>query len=152
MGKADYVPGVLAELGVRRLFHGISQRPGKPMWFGQGSQGQLVFALPGNPVSTLVCCRQYVLPALFTASGRDPAPRLHAVLSESFTFEPKLTCFLPVRIASRDDGALLATPAPTNTSGDFTALSGTAGYVELAAEQAVFPAGLSVPLHLWDRS
>ncbi len=151
MGKADYVPQVLADLGVRQVFHGVSQRPGKPMWFGMGSQQQAVFALPGNPVSTLVCCRQYVLPALFAASGRVLAPPLHAVLSANFTFEPKLTCFLPVRVVSRDDGVVVATPAPTNTSGDFTALSGTAGYVELAREQSVFPAGMSVPLHLWDR-
>ena len=63
MGKADYVPQVLAELGVKVIFHKISQRPGLPMWFGLGSSSQAVFALPGNPVSTLVCCRQYVLPA-----------------------------------------------------------------------------------------
>ena len=150
MGKADYVPQVLADLGVRKVFHGISQRPGKPMWFGIGSQQQAVFALPGNPVSTLVCCRQYVLPALYFASGRALAPHRTAILSENFSFEPKLTCFLPVRIASRDDGVVIATPAPTNTSGDFTALSGTDGYVELAQEQSVFPAGASVPLHLWD--
>ena len=73
MGKADFVPQVLDELGVSIVFHKISQRPGKPMWFGIGPQGQVVFALPGNPVSSLVCCRQYVLPALFAASGRDAA-------------------------------------------------------------------------------
>jgi molybdopterin molybdotransferase len=152
MGKADYVPGVLADLGVRQVFHGISQRPGKPMWFGMGSRGQAVFALPGNPVSTLVCCRQYVLPTLHAASGRAAAPARYAVLSAEFTFEPTLTCFLPVRTSSRDDGVVMATPAPTNTSGDFTALSGTGGYVELAQEQSVFPAGTPVPLHLWDQS
>jgi molybdopterin molybdotransferase len=151
MGKADYVPRVLADLGVRQVFHGISQRPGKPMWFGMGLRQQAVFALPGNPVSTLVCCRQYVLPALFTASARTLTPPGHAVLSANFTFEPKLTCFLPVRLSNRDDGVLIATPAPTNTSGDFTALSGTDGYVELAQEQNVFPAGMTVPLHLWDQ-
>ncbi len=151
MGKADYVPGVLADLGVRKVFHGISQRPGKPMWFGMGSRGQAVFALPGNPVSTLVCCRQYVLPAMLAASGRAAAPARYAVLSAAFAFEPKLTCFLPVRISSRDVGVVMATPAPTNTSGDFTALSGTDGYVELAQELSDFPAGMTVPLHLWDR-
>jgi molybdopterin molybdotransferase len=151
MGKADYVPGVLANLGVRQVFHGVRQRPGKPMWFGIGSRGQAVFALPGNPVSTLVCCRQYVLTALHAASGRAAAPLRYAVLSAEFTFEPKLTCFLPVRISSRDDGVVMATPAPTNTSGDFTALSGTDGYVELAQELSDFPAGIPVPLHFWDR-
>ena len=56
MGQADYVPQVLDELGVKVVFHKISQRPGKPMWFGIGPGKQAVFALPGNPVSSLVCC------------------------------------------------------------------------------------------------
>jgi molybdopterin biosynthesis enzyme len=92
-----------------------------------------------------------VLPALLAASGRDAPPPLHAVLAEDFFFDAKLTCFLPVRVSSRDDGAVIATPAPTNTSGDFTALSGTAGYVELHRDQDRFVAGSTLPLHLWDR-
>ena len=151
MGIADFVPAVLEELGVRVVFHKISQRPGKPMWFGAGPRGQMVFALPGNPVSTLVCCRQYVLPALYLASGRAKSAPMHAVLGEDFVFDANLTCFLPVRTVSREDGIVVAHPVPTNTSGDFTALSGTEGYVELDADRAHFPAGLSVPLHLWSK-
>ncbi len=49
MGKADYVPQVLDELGVKVIFHNVSQRPGRPMWFGMGPDDQAVFALPGNP-------------------------------------------------------------------------------------------------------
>ncbi len=149
MGKADYVPQVLAELGVEVVFHKISQRPGKPMWFGIGPGKQLVFALPGNPVSSLVCCRQYVLPALLQASGREIPHAETAALAEDVTFNPQLTCFLPVRIESGDDGRILATPVPTNTSGDFASLSGTDGYVELALDQNEFPAGSPVPLHRW---
>ncbi len=149
MGKADYVPQVLSELGVELVFHKISQRPGKPMWFGIGAEKQAVFALPGNPVSSLVCCRQYVLPALFQASGRRSPRSETAMLAEDVTFSPKLTCFLPVRIMSTDDGCVLATPVPTNTSGDFASLSATDGYVELAIEQNEFPAGTTVPLHRW---
>jgi len=149
MGKADYVPQVLSELGVELVFHNISQRPGKPMWFGIGPEKQAVFALPGNPVSSLVCCRQYVLPALLQASGRDKPHAETAALAEDVTFDPKLTCFLPVRIESADDGRILATPRPTNTSGDFASLSDTDGYVELALEQNEFPAGTTVPLHRW---
>jgi molybdopterin molybdotransferase len=151
MGKADFVPGALADLGVRRVFHKISQRPGKPMWFGVGPRNQAVFALPGNPVSTLVCCRHYVLPALLAASGRVNPGQRYAVLGTDFDFDADLTCFLPVTISSSDDATVVATPAPTNTSGDFTALGGTAGYVELRQDQSRFPAGTSVPLHLWDR-
>jgi molybdopterin molybdotransferase len=149
MGKADYVPAVLAELGVKAVFHKISQRPGKPMWFGMGPSGQAVFALPGNPVSALVCCRQYVVPALDSASRAATTPPEFASLAQDIVFEPELTCFHPVRLLSSAAGQVLAMPVKTNTSGDFTALSGTDGYVELAAGQSRFPAGTGVFLHRW---
>jgi molybdopterin molybdotransferase len=149
MGKADFVPQVLTKLGVKLVFHKISQRPGKPMWFGIGPQGQAVFALPGNPVSSLVCCRQYVLPALFQASGRNTAPAQFAVLTEDVKFGADLTCFLPVRTTSSEDGNIRAIPVATNTSGDFAALGNTDGYVELHKDESAFPAGSVVPLHLW---
>jgi len=149
MGKADFVPEVLHQLGVKVVFHKISQRPGKPMWFGIGPDNQAVFALPGNPVSSLVCCRQYVLSALLRSSGREPPQTETAVLAEDVTFKPQLTCFLPVKSASDHDGRVIATPVQTNTSGDFAALSGTDGYIELALEQNEFPAGTAVRLHRW---
>jgi molybdopterin molybdotransferase len=149
MGKADYVPDVLAQLGVDVVFHKVAQRPGKPMWFGTAPGGKTVFALPGNPVSALVCCRHYVVPALDKASGLPaPAPRFAALAGE-VTFEPDLTCFQPVRLVSNAIGQLLAMPVSTNTSGDFAALSGTDGYVELAREHTRFTTGTPVPLFRW---
>jgi molybdopterin molybdotransferase len=149
MGKADFVPQVLQALGVEVVFHKISQRPGKPMWFGIGPKKQAVFALPGNPVSTLVCCRHYVLPALAGASGASPGNPEFAALAQDVAFRPRLTCFLPVRLVSNAAGTLLALPVHTNTSGDFAALSGTDGYVELALEDTFFETGTTVPLHRW---
>ena len=149
MGKADYVPQVLTELGVRVVFHKISQRPGKPMWFGIGPKEQAVFALPGNPVSTLVCCRQYVIPALNAASGITATRHLFANLATEVVFKPQLTCYLPVKLASAIDGKQLALPVHSNTSGDFASLSGTDGYVELDSETTTFPAGTGVPLQRW---
>ncbi len=149
MGKADYLPQVLDDVGVQVVFHKVSQRPGKPMWFGMGPDKQAVFALPGNPVSTLVCCRQYVVPALNAASGlNEQAPEI-ASLAQPVTFKPGLTCFLPVRLDSDEAGQLRATPVHTNTSGDFTALSGTDGCVELPLEDSEFPAGTALPLLRW---
>lgn len=147
-GKADHVPGIMAELGIPRVFHRVSQRPGKPMWFGAG-HGRLVFALPGNPVSALVCFRRYVLPALLRAAGLASLPAETALLGADYEFRPALTCFLPVRAGTDGDGRLLATPAPTNTSGDFSALAGTAGFVELELASERFPAGTPVALHRW---
>ena len=149
MGKADYVPQVLGELGVEVVFHKISQRPGKPMWFGLGPRGQAVFALPGNPVSTLVCARQYVLPALARSSGAKDAQPEFAALAQDVTFRPQLTCFLPAQLVSGTGGQVLAVPVPTNTSGDFAALSATDGCIELPLEQSDFPAGTAVRLHRW---
>ncbi len=149
MGKSDYVPQVLKELGVRKVFHKVSQRPGKPMWFGIGPNKQAVFALPGNPVSTLVCCRQYVIPALNAASCVTAIRHVFANLATEVVFKPQLTCFMPVRLASAIDGKQLALPVKTNTSGDFASLSGTDGYVELDIETTKFAAGTGVPLHRW---
>jgi len=149
MGKADHVPAVLADLGVEVIFHKVSQRPGKPLWFGKGPDDQVVFALPGNPVSALVCCRQYVIPALSKASGRVESAPEFAALAAGFSFKPDLTCFLPVRLISNAAGQVLAMPVETNTSGDFAALSATDGYVELPREQTDFDAGTPVFLHRW---
>ena len=149
MGKADHIPQVLSELGVRVVFHKISQRPGKPMWFGIGPNAQVVFALPGNPVSTLVCCRQYVIPALDAASGISATRYVFANLATEVVFKARLTCFLPVKLASAIDGKQLALPVYSNTSGDYASLSGTDGYVELDLDTTTFPAGSGVPLHRW---
>jgi molybdopterin molybdotransferase len=119
------------------------------MWFGTGPRGQAVFALPGNPVSALVCCRQYVIPALERASTAVPEPPEFASLASDITFKPELTCFQPVKLVSSAAGQILAVPVKTNTSGDFTALSATDGYVELVREQSHFPAGTPVFLHRW---
>lgn len=149
MGKADYVPQVLADLGVAVVFHKISQKPGKPMWFGKGPGDQIVFALPGNPVSALVCCRQYLIPALAKASGANETPPEFAALATNISFTPELTCFQPVKLISNAAGQILAMPVQTNTSGDFAALSATDGYVELAKDQSEFPSGTAVFLHRW---
>ena len=149
MGKADYVPDVLAKLGVEIVFHKVSQRPGRPMWFGMVPGGKSVFALPGNPVSALVCCRQYVIPALNRASGMAaPLPEF-ASLAGDVRFEPDLTCFQPVKLVSNAAAQVLAMPVKTNTSGDFAALSGTDGYAELPQDKSFFPTGTTVRLYRW---
>ncbi len=57
-GDADYLPEVLADLGVKKLFHKVAIKPGKPVWCGQIPNGGLVFALPGNPVSCMAATPQ----------------------------------------------------------------------------------------------
>jgi molybdopterin molybdotransferase len=149
MGRFDLVPRVLAELGVDCVFQGIAQRPGKPMWFGIGPRGTAVFALPGNPVSTLVCLARYVLPALYAAMGRTPPPPERLALSESVSWQPGFTGFLPVTLHTDDWGRTWAVPTPTNGSGDFSALAQTQGFVELPPGPAEFSKGFVTRLHRW---
>jgi len=149
MGQFDFVPSVLTELGAKLVLHKVAQRPGRPMWFGLSARGKPIFALPGNPVSTLVCAARYVLPALRHASGlAPPAPELVAITSP-IEASPTLTFFTPVTLSSSDRATLLATPCPTNTSGDFMRLVGTDGFVELAAKRGAHPAGTVARLFRW---
>lgn len=61
-GKKDFLPEVLNDLGFETLIHKIAQKPGKPLWVGKNTNGKIIFAFPGNPISTLVCFHAYFLP------------------------------------------------------------------------------------------
>jgi molybdopterin molybdotransferase len=148
-GKFDFLPAELLRQGVRKIFQGVAQRPGKPFWFGIGGRLTPVFALPGNPVSAYTCLHRYVIPALDHASGMNPRPRLNAALAEAVTFKPKLACLLPVRISSGPRAELLAAPHAVGSSGDFAGLVDTDGFVELPAEADEFPAGTVAPFWSW---
>ena len=141
MGKFDLVPKVLQQLGVQEVFHKIAQRPGRPMWFGIGPQGQAVFGLPGNPVSTLVCLIRYVIPAIAEAMGTKRAPPERLALAAPVTFQQPLAYFLPVAIEHDDWGRPWANPRPPNGSGDFLSLAGTDGFVELPPGPNTYPKG-----------
>jgi molybdopterin molybdotransferase len=148
-GKFDYLPAELDRQGVRKIFHGIAQRPGKPMWFGMSARRTPVFALPGNPVSAYTCLHRYVLPAVAHASGVTPAPLRMTALGSPVRFKPKLAYLLPVKLTSGPRAELLALPDPSNTSGDFAGLLGTDGFVELPAEPGEFAAGTLAPFRPW---
>lgn len=149
MGKFDFVPKVLEEIGVRCVLHGVAQRPGRPMWFGTTSQGRAVFALPGNPVSTLVCLVRYVVPALYAAMGVPASSGQRIALAAPIEWTPKLTGFFPVKIAYDDWARPWATPCTTNGSGDFTSLALTDGFVELPPGPADFAKGYVARLYRW---
>ncbi|MBT2557009.1 molybdopterin molybdotransferase MoeA [Hymenobacter sp. ISL-91] len=151
MGKADFLPEILQELGVEQLFHGVAQRPGKPFWFGAKVGGAVVFALPGNPVSTFVNFYRYVQPWLragqqpagAAAAGSGPVP---AVLTAPVDFKPALTHFLLVSLKPGPDGRLLATPERAGGSGDMASLLTSSGFLELPPERTHFPGGTVLPV------
>ena len=149
MGQRDHVPAALDALGVRRVFHRIAQRPGKPMWFGIGPQGQAVFALPGNPVSALVCAIRYVMPALLASMGAVTEPLEHVCLDAAVDINANLTCFVPAHVQHDSSGRALAHPVPSRTSGDFSSLPRTHGFVQLSPGQNMAVAGMAAPFYRW---
>jgi molybdopterin molybdotransferase len=109
-GVLDLVPSVLAELGVREVFHKISMKPGKPLWFGlrESADGRPtpVFGLPGNPVSSLVCFELFVRPAIAQLAGLEwpDEPRHLATLLEPFSHRGDRPTFWPGRREERTCG------------------------------------------------
>lgn len=149
MGRYDYVPRALSELGINMVFHKIEQRPGRPMWFGTGANGKSVYALPGNPVSTLMCLGRYVFDGLDAAMGAKPKAPNTVPLASDVEVKPQLTLFVPVKLVHRGIAGSSAEPRPTKGSGDFTSLIGTDGFVELPPGPRVVPAGSFVPFYSW---
>ena len=149
MGKLDLVPRVLEKLGVSLVFHHIAQRPGKPMWFGVSQTGPAVFALPGNPVSTLVCLSRYVLPALRAAMGQTPKEPPRVAITAPVEVKASLAYYMPVKLRTDEWGRTSAEPCPTNGSGDFTALAGTDGFIELPPGPNTFPKGFVARFFRW---
>jgi molybdopterin molybdotransferase len=143
-GKFDYVPEVLESLGVKKLFHQVSQKPGKPFWFGT-TQQQTVFALPGNPVSTYMCFYRYIKPWLLRSLQKTVSTS-HVVLAKDFNFKPPLAFFLQVKIKN-ELGKLMAYPDAGGGSGDFANLKEVDGFIELPLEKSEFKAGEVFPFY-----
>lgn len=139
-GKFDFVPQALENQGVKKLFHKVSQRPGKPFWFGKSANGTAVFALPGNPVSTFMCLNRYFKKWLDASQGIENE-QLMAELAEDFTFKPELTFFLQVKLSYTLSGKILATPVEGHGSGDLANLVEADAFLELPLERSLFKKG-----------
>jgi molybdopterin molybdotransferase len=137
-GKADFVPQVLEDLGVTKHFHKVAQRPGKPLWFGTSASGKMVFALPGNPVSTFVCYLNYVRTVLISPQASKASK---AILATPIVFKPALHYFVPVSIITDNNGSNMAYPLTGNGSGDFANLLEANAFLSLPASQTFFETG-----------
>lgn len=139
-GKFDFVPQALENQGVKKLFHKVSQRPGKPFWFGKSANGTAVFALPGNPVSTFMCLNRYFKKWLNASQGIENE-QVMAELAEDFTFKPELTFFLQVKLSYTLNGKILAIPVEGHGSGDLANLVEADAFLELPLERNLFKKG-----------
>ena len=95
VGDYDYVKEALLKNGVTELFYKINQKPGKPLFFGK-KENKLVFALPGNPASSLTCFYVYALPALKKLMGFEAIhlPEIKRKINSDFENTSGKTLFL----------------------------------------------------------
>src|SRR5690606_15169055 len=143
-GKYDFIPEVLEELGVVKVFHQVLQRPGKPFLFGiYKEMGSVVFSFPGNPVSTFANYLVYFKDWLKCSLGL-PNQKIHVILEEDFTLKGDLTLLLKVKIRNAE-GKMMAALVKENGSGDFASLAQTDGFIILDPEKGIYKAGQAVP-------
>ena len=83
MGRYDYVRDVLLELGVKEHFWKVSQKPGRPLFFGTNSD-TMIFGLLGNPVSCFIGFMEWVWPVLNMIEGGEDQQLVPAILTTSF--------------------------------------------------------------------
>jgi molybdopterin molybdotransferase len=147
VGPHDLVRGIGAELGVSELFWRVRMRPGKPLSFGIRDR-TLVFGIPGNPVSVLVCFELFVAPALAALQGAaDPRPAFRrAVLATAVRQNPERDDL--IRVTRDDTGALVPVRGQQSHQISLTALADGLARIPLGSGELV--AGTEVAyLPLW---
>jgi molybdopterin molybdotransferase len=130
VGPHDHVKPAFEACGVEEVFWRVRIKPGKPLWFGRAGD-TLVFGLPGNPLSAIVCFSVFIEPALRVLHG-EPAtgPRLiKGRLAVSAGPSDSRTTFLTSRLERQPDGTLLATPTQRQGSHMTGALGESDGFV-----------------------
>jgi molybdopterin molybdotransferase len=156
-GKFDFLPEIFEELEVEKRFHKVTQRPGKPFWFGRKvssdkkkwnpnkqtdvtyQNNTIVFGFPGNPISTFVNCLAYFYPWYYKSVGLKVKEET-AILAEDITFKPSLTYFLQVKLESKN-GNLIAIPVKGNGSGDLASLVKTDAFMQFPNDKINFKKG-----------
>ncbi len=148
MGELDYVHKVLAEEDVEIFFHKAAVKPGKPLIVGRRGQ-QMVFGLPGNPVSAFVTFEVFAKPAIRKWMGFSQAGpvTVSAGLRQAVSQKPGRLFFKPARTTTASQG-LMVDPVETKGSADLVAFSRANSLLLLPADRSRLVAGSTVEVLL----
>ena len=143
VGDYDFVAQAATACGVKKLFHKIKQRPGKPLYFGKKDK-KLVFGLPGNPSSVLTCFYMYVIPSLEQLSKKSFGLRtIESRMGKPYRKDAGLTHFLKVQY----DGNV-ATPLDAQESYRMRSFAQANCLIQLDEEVTECAEGNLVKIHL----
>lgn len=124
VGDHDLVGPVLEDLGMALDFWRIAMRPGKPLMYGRlGSRH--VLGLPGNPVSSMICTRIFLVPLIHALLGLDAAADTptDAVAGSAMTGNGPREHYMRAKLRREPDGTLIATPVRSQDSSLLTPLA-----------------------------
>jgi len=131
MGRYDFVPEALRQLGAHELFHKVAMRPGKPLLAASLPGGPLVMALPGTPMAVAAGLRFFVTPVLRAMLGQGEEPALHALLDTPQQPKPGLRHFLRAGFHLDGEGRLHARVMPQQQPFRIMPFAGADGWVVL---------------------
>lgn len=117
VGDHDLVAPVLEARGMTLAFWKIAMRPGKPLMFGRLGRSR-VLGLPGNPVSSLICTRIFLLPlirALLGQPGEGERP-IQARLATALEANGPRQHYMRAASKAGSDGIALVTPVRSQDS------------------------------------
>jgi molybdopterin molybdotransferase len=142
------VKPALAELGVEENFWRVALKPGKPTWFGTRGR-QLVFGLPGNPVSAMVTFHLFARPALRALAGaRTDDTRVVAVLDEGLPRNQSRDEVVRCRLRAEDDGWHVSPTKNDQSSHVLTSMLGADAFALIFAGEGTVEQGERVPIEL----
>ena len=150
VGVHDYVRPTIEALGARMLFWRVAMKPGHPVAFGKVGE-KIIFGLPGNPVSSMVCFEEFVVPALRRMMGHARTHRrtIAARLTHNVKHQPGRTEFIRVMLA-QEEGGYAATSTGAQGSGRLLSMARADGLAVLPAERNGLTAGSMVTVQLLD--
>lgn len=144
MGEFDFVPGALAKIGARTVFHKVGMRPGKPLLFAVLPGGALYFGLPGNPVSAAVGLRFFVEPALRAMLGRPRERPLRVPLANAVRKKPGFRLLQKAALRIGGDGRAHVSLLPGQESFRIRPLLDANAWALLPEDADLLPAGTPV--------
>lgn len=144
VGDHDLTRPVLEELGCDIVFHGVAQKPGKPMLFARKGT-KYIFGLPGNPRAAFIGFYEYVLPIVHTLLGRTEIfmRSVHLPLAHDYTKRGQRAEFLAGKIVGDKVEVLKG-----QNSHMLMSLVGADGLIYLPIDKDKVPLDQMVELHL----
>ncbi|MDP4027564.1 MAG: molybdopterin molybdotransferase MoeA [Gallionella sp.] len=150
VGVHDYVRPTIEALGAQMLFWRVAMKPGHPVAFGKADE-KIIFGLPGNPVSSMVCFEEFVVPALRRMMGHARTHRrtIQARMTHNVKHQPGRTEFIRVLLA-QEPGGYTATSTGAQGSGMLLSMARADGLAVVPGDSAGLAAGSAVTVQLLD--